>query len=109
MQSDQIIIVDRIKEIAVQRPTYGSRRMAAMLSRMLGRPVNRKRVQRIFRILGYVLPARTKRQIIRSKDKPVKADRPNQIWEVDMTYIHCGIDGWGYLFNVFDVYSREWG
>ena len=23
-------------------------------------------------------------------------------------YIHCGIDGWGYLFNVFDVYAREW-
>ena len=27
---------------------------------------------------------------------------------MDMTYIWCGIDGWGYLFNVFDVYTREW-
>ena len=25
-------------------------------------------------------------------------------------YLHtlCGIDGWGYLFNVFDVFTREW-
>lgn len=76
-----------------------------MLQRELGRPVNRKQVQRIFRRLGYVItPSRTKREILRSKEKPVKATRPNEVWEVDMTYIHCGIDGWGYyLFNVFDV------
>ena len=26
------------------------------------------------------------------------------------SYLHtlCGIDGWGYLFNVFDVFTREW-
>src|SRR5205085_7486477 len=82
--------------------------MAAMLERELKRPIIRKRIQRIFRQLGYSNPSRTKRQIIRSKEKPVKATCPNQIWEVDMTYIHCGIDGWGYLFNVFDVYTREW-
>ena len=39
----------------------------------------------------------------------MRATRPNEVWEVDiMTYIWCGIDGWGYLFNVFDVYTREW-
>jgi len=101
-------ILEKTKEIAIQRPSYGTRRMAAMLERELKRPINRKRVQRIFRQLGYSNPSRTKRQIIRSKEKPVKATCPNQIWEVDMTYIHCGIDGWGYLFNVFDVYTREW-
>jgi len=101
-------VLEKTREIAVQRPTYGTRRMAAMLTRTLGRPVNRKRVQRIFRKLCYVTPSRTKREIIRSKEKPVKATRPNEVWEVDMTYIWCGIDGWGYLFNVFDVYTREW-
>ncbi len=101
-------ILEKTKEIAAQRPTYGTRRMAAMLSRELGIPVNRKRVQRIFRRLGYVTPSKTKREIIRAKEKPVKATRPNEVWEVDMTYIWCGIDGWGYLFNAFDVYTREW-
>ncbi len=30
------------------------------------------------------------------------------LWEADLTYIHCGVDGWAYLFNVIDVFSREW-
>jgi hypothetical protein len=24
------------------------------------------------------------------------------------TYIHCGIDRCGYLFNAFNVFTREW-
>jgi hypothetical protein len=39
-------IEENIQQISLQRPTYGTRRMAAMLTRILGRPVNRKRVQR---------------------------------------------------------------
>jgi putative transposase len=58
--------------------------------------------------MGYITPSRSKKKIIRSKVPTIKADRPNQVWEADLTYIHCGIDGWGYLFNVFDVFTREW-
>ena len=58
--------------------------------------------------MGYITPCRRKKEIIRSKVPNVKADRPNQVWEADLTYVHCGIDGWGYLFNVFDVFTREW-
>jgi transposase InsO family protein len=101
-------IEENIQQISLQRPTYGTRRMAAMLTRILGRPVNRKRVQRIFRKMGYITPSRSKKEIIRSKVSTIKADRPNQVWEADLTYVHCGIDGWGYLFNVFDVFTREW-
>lgn len=101
-------LLEKTREIALQRPTYGTRRMAAMLTRTLKIAVNRKRVQKIFRKLGYIVPSRTKREIIRSKNKTVQTSRPNEIWEVDLTYIYCGIDGWGYLFNVFDIYTREW-
>ena len=58
--------------------------------------------------MGYITPCRRKKEIIRSKIPNVKADRPNQVWEADLTYIHCGIDGWGYLFNVFNIFTREW-
>ena len=102
------MIEKEIQQISLQRPTYGTRRMAAMLTRILGRPINRKRVQRIFRKIGYITPSRRKKEIMRSKVPNVKADRPNQVWEADLTYIHCGIDGWGYLFNMFDVFTREW-
>jgi putative transposase len=102
------IIEKEIQQISLQRPTYGTRRMAAILTRVLGRPINRKRVQRIFRKMGYITPSKSKKEIIRSKKPNVKADRPNQVWEADLTYVHCGIDGWSYLFNVFDVFTREW-
>jgi putative transposase len=101
-------IEQEIQKISLQRPTYGTRRMAAMLTRILGIPINRKRVQRIFKKMGYITPAKSKKEILRSKVPNVKANRPNQVWEADLTYIHCGIDGWGYLFNVFDIFTREW-
>jgi putative transposase len=101
-------IEKEIQQISMERPTYGTRRMAAMLTRLLGRPINRKRIQRIFRKMGYITPSKSKKEILRSKIPNVKADRPNQVWEADLTYIHCGIDGWGYLFNVFDIFTREW-
>ena len=25
-----------------------------------------------------------------------------------MTYIWCGVDGWCYLFNILDCFTREW-
>ena len=25
-----------------------------------------------------------------------------------MSYIWCGVDGWGYCFNVVDVFTRQW-
>jgi transposase InsO family protein len=102
------MIEKEIQQISLQRPTYGSRRMAAMLTRVLGIPINRKRVQRIFRKMGYILPSKSKKEILRTKIPNVKANRPNQVWEADLTYVHCGIDGWGYLFNVFDIFTREW-
>ena len=102
------MIEKEIQQISMERPTYGTRRMAAMLTRLLGRPINRKRIQRIFRKMGYITPSKSKKEILRSKIPNVKADRPNQVWEANLTYIHCGIDGWGYLFNVFDIFTREW-
>lgn len=42
--STTTIIEKEIQQISMQRPTYGTRRVAAMLTRILGIPVNRKRV-----------------------------------------------------------------
>jgi len=102
-------ILAMVREEALKRPLYGTRRMAATLARSLGRPINRKRIQRIYRILGWIQPQKTKKQFIRiAYDKRPKPTRPNELWETDLTYIHCGIDGWAFLFNVIDVASREW-
>ena len=107
---EETALEKKIKEIILQRPSYGTRRMAAMLTRTMGKPINRKRVQRLYRKLNLTIPSRKKREIMRSKynNNIKKVDKPDELWEADLTYIHCGIDGWGYLFNVFDVFTREW-
>jgi putative transposase len=102
------VMVEKVKEVALARPFYGTRRMAAQLSRELRTPVNRKRVQKIFRTLNWIEPAKTKNEVIRSASKVVRASRPFQFWQTDMTYLWCGNDRWSYLFNVIDVFHREW-
>jgi len=102
-------ILSTIRERALKKPMYGTRMMAAHLSRELGRPINRKQVQHAYRILGWIMPQLTKSEVLKAvSDKIPKPTEINQAWQTDLTYIHCGIDGWGYLFNVLDVFSREW-
>jgi len=103
-----IATVERVKEIALTRPSFGTRRMAAILTRELGVPVNRKKIQRIFRALNWTTPSMKKSEIIRSNAKLLKPEAPNILWEADMTYIWCGRDRWCYLFSVLDVFSRIW-
>lgn len=102
-------IVEKTKQIALQRPLYGTRRMAAQVSKELGVRVNRKRIQRVYRQLGWTQPSMRKKQLLRAavNNRP-SPTCPNELWEADLTYIHCGVDGWAYLFNVVDVFSREW-
>lgn len=103
------LIVKKVQEIALERPSYGTRRMAAMLSRELDVPVNRKRVQRVYRALNWVAPSMKKGEIMRAKTRLVAPERPDELWESDLTYVWCGSrDRWCYLFNVFDVFTRRW-
>ena len=36
------------------------------------------------------------------------AERPNQLWGIDMTYIWCRTDGWAYLHAVIDHFDRPY-
>ena len=101
-------VSDVVQKIGSTRPTYGTRRMAAATSKELGLAVNRKQIRRIFHKLGWIEPTKTKKQIIISKKKLFKSTTPNQLWQTDVTYVWCGIDGWCYCFNVVDTFSRKW-
>ena len=94
--------------IGGKRPTYGTRRMAAQMCHETHTVTNRKKIQRIFRRLGWIEPQKTKKDIIRTNHKIFKPDASNQLWETDMTYIWCEIDGWYYCFNVADCFTRRW-
>ena len=65
-------------------PFYDTKRMAAYLSRRLGRPVNRKLLRRIYKRMGWN-QSRGASQGTRTRRKPAKASRPNQTWGADRT------------------------
>jgi putative transposase len=86
--------------------------MAAML-RAEGKPINRKRVQRLMRLMGIAAigpKPRTSKAAPGHKIYPyllrdLAIDRPNQVWAVDLTYIPMA-RGFLYLVAIIDWASR---
>jgi putative transposase len=102
----------RIDEQYLETPFYGSRRMTAWLQQG-GQAVNRKRVQRLMRVMGleaiYPKPRLSQRdgdhRIHPYLLRGVAVARPNQVWAADITYIPMS-QGFMYLVAVIDWYSR---
>jgi len=97
----------------LKTPTWGSRSMRNYLRR-LGYKINRKRVQRLMRLMGleaiYPRP-RTSRAHPGHKIYPyllrnLSIERPNQVWAADITYIPMS-RGFMYLVAVMDWHSRK--
>ena len=94
------------------RPYYGSRRMAAWLATQ-GHPVNRKRVQRLMRLMGLVAVYQrpnTSKLAAAHKVYPyllggLSIERANQVWCSDITYIPMA-KGFLYLVAIMDWHSR---
>lgn len=103
----------RIDEQYLSTPFYGSRRMTAHLQRA-GDLVNRKRVQRLMRIMGLegLFPGR--KTTIRAPQHKVypyllrdlTITRPNQVWCSDITYVPLQ-GGFLFLTAVMDWFSRH--
>jgi putative transposase len=102
-----------IDEIHLKRPFYGSRRIRDNLQD-LGHSVNRKKVQRLMRLMGITAlypKANTSRPGKRHKVYPyllkgLTIDRPNQVWATDLTYIPMA-KGFVYVVAIMDWYSRK--
>jgi hypothetical protein len=59
-------ITGKIREAALNRSLYGTRRMAATLTRSLDRPISHKHIQRIYRQLSWIESQKTKKQLLRA-------------------------------------------
>jgi len=113
VKSLELKLVKLIDEQYLKDPTSGSRSMRNYLRRC-GYRVNRKRVQRLMRIMGleaiYPKP-RTSRPHPEHKVYPyllrnLTIDRPNQVWAADITYIPMR-KGHMYMVAVMDWHSRK--
>jgi putative transposase len=113
MSLDDLAVMRRMDELYLASPFYGSRRMAAVLRRESWL-VNRKRVQRLMRVMGleaiFQKPNTSQghpaHEVYPYLLRGLTIDRPSQVWCADVTYIPMA-KGFVYLVAVMDWFSRR--
>jgi len=118
--ADEAALRQDVARLAGAWPTYGYRRLTAMLRRE-GWAVNGKRVRRVMAELGLQGPAPARR--VRTTDSAhpfprypnlvegLAVERPEQVWVADITYVRLRA-GFVYLAVLMDVFTRRvrgWG
>jgi putative transposase len=112
MNAYSLDLMDMIDRQYLETPFYGSRRMTAFLND-IGHLCNRKRVQRLMRMMGIeaIYPkqnlskASAKHKIYPYLLREVEIIRPNQVWSTDITYVRIN-GGFVYLVAIIDWFSR---
>ena len=111
VSEEDLCLMRLIDEEYLRRPFYGSRKMTQYLRR-LEYEVNRKRVQRLMRVMGIeaIYPRKTTVPAVGHKVYPyllrrVKIVRVGQVWSTDITYVPMR-RGFMYLVAILDWYSR---
>ena len=101
-----------IDEIYTRWPFYGSRKIVQALKQD-SHKINRKRVQRLMRIMGIEAIYPKPNLSLRAKEhrvfpyllRDVKITHIDQVWSTDITYIPMA-SGFMYLVAIIDWYSR---
>lgn len=108
----EVKLVKRMNELAARHPRYGSPRICALL-RAEGWRVNRKRVERLWRLEGHrVPPRRSQKSGQRSRGTAesavwnLPAVRPNQVWSYDFLSDRTGDGDPIRVLNVVDEFTR---
>ena len=73
-------IAKLVKKFSTERPAYGTRRLAAMISQENQRPVNRKQIQRICRKMKSIVPVTIKKEAVKRGSRKVKASSDHMRW-----------------------------
>jgi putative transposase len=105
-------LMKQIDELYMKWPFYGSRKMTTVLNRE-GCLVNRKRIQRLMRLMGIQAIYPKPRLSISGQDhkiypyllKDLSIERPDQVWCADITYLLLP-HGFVYLVAILDWFSR---
>jgi len=111
--AEEQALMRRMDELHLEHPFFGSRMMAQSL-RDEGQAINRKRAQRLMRLMGLESLApkpNTSRPAPEHAVFPyllrkLKVTRVNQVWAADITYIPM-TRGFAYLVAIIDWYSRR--
>jgi len=109
---ENLALMRRIDELHLEHPFYGSRRLTAVLRRE-GHRVNRKRIQRLMRVMGLEAMYPHPRTTVSGQEHRrypyllanLSIERPDQVWCSDITYVPLR-HGFLYLVAVMDWMSR---
>ena len=96
------VLVERIRELIKDHPTFGYRKLWALLRYGEGLLVNLKAVYRILRAKRWFVRQRTVTPRPRAQGRTSVAPASNVRWAMDLTHIYCGDDGWGHLAAIID-------
>jgi len=107
-----LTLMNLIDEQHTKTPFYGSRKLKAWLNQQ-GYKINRKRVQRLMRLMRieaiYPKPKLSRRneehKVYPYLLRDVQIKHPNHVWSTDISYIRIG-KGFAYLTAVIDWFSR---
>ena len=112
--ADEAKLRKSVERVAGAWPTYGYRRVRAMLRRD-GWAVNAKRVRRVMRELGLTAAPPPRRVRTTDSDHPfprypnlvadLSVTRPDQVWVADITYVRVRAE-FVYLAVLMDVFTR---
>jgi putative transposase len=104
------VIRASVTEVAGERPSFGYRRVTAMVRRRLERAVNTKRVRRIMRLdhLTLASGAQPPRKRLPKHPGKILTEYPDEAWQMDAKYVWCGRDRWMILQNIIDTCTGEW-
>lgn len=109
MKTDEKVLKN-IEEIVRELPVYGYRRVTAVLRARYGVSISRKKVYRLMKEKGLMMPpSHSHKKLFRGVPfaHKTQAERSNELWGIDMTYIWCGTDAWCYLHAVIDHHDKN--
>jgi putative transposase len=104
-------IADAVRQaiivMALANPWYGYKRIAVMCRRA-GQAVQDRVVYVVMREAGLLQKPRPREPELYQAAKlfELLPQKPNDLWQMDVTYIHIPGHGWWYAVTVIDYYSR---
>ena len=96
-----------VREVAERYPMWGYKRTAVVCRRDCMQ-VSNKQVYRIMKEFGLLQQPKPRKAELYQTAKlfELLPQRPNDLWQTDVTYIHIPGHGWWYAVTVIDYFSR---
>ncbi len=99
---------EKLRELAQRRPRFGYRRLGIFLRRD-GYRINHKRLLRLYRSEGLLLPRKRPKKRLWQRPRPfLPAIRPNERWSMDFVQDRLQSGRRFRILTIVDDYTRQW-